>query len=78
MQNRCLVLGRCRAALGLDSRGRLPLRNLGRARTPVPTQDCSLLFQQSSYLLVAFFSGYHGWSFALVVGQLGIGAVLEQ
>src|SRR5450755_850195 len=30
--------GRCRAALGLDSRGRLSLRELGRARAPVPTR----------------------------------------
>ncbi len=32
-----VTTGRCRAALGLDSRGRLSLRNLGRARAPVPT-----------------------------------------
>jgi hypothetical protein len=31
-----LAAGSCRASLGLDSRGRLSLRNLGRARRPSP------------------------------------------
>src|SRR3982074_984049 len=34
-------IGSCRAAFGLDSRGRLSLRNLGRARRPSP-HDLSL------------------------------------
>ena len=37
-----------------------------------------LLFQQGRYLLMAFFSSYHGWGFALIIGHFGIGAVLEQ
>ena len=58
--------GECELSLGLTGDGARRSTGLG------------LVFQQGGYLLVALFSGYHGWGLALVVGQYWIGAMLEQ
>src|ERR1700674_3677903 len=41
-----VCIGTCRASLGLDSRGRLSLRNLGRARRPSPHKRVSSLLNR--------------------------------
>src|ERR1019366_9515467 len=56
--------GSCRAVLGLDSRGRLSLREPGRARAPVPTQP-----QELSTVVAGRGGGFSSGGGPIAIGQ---------